>query len=388
MAQERAVSEAAPVPERRFRRRWMLAAGAVVVAVVGLLLWRYYAVRESTDDAQIDGHIHSVAARVGGTVLAVFVEDNQQVAAGTPLVQIDPKDYEIALERAKADLADAVASAQAARTGVPLTSTTTASQVQTAESERGSARARLASAQAHVRETEAKDKKAAQDLERLQRLVAKDEVSRQEYDGTAVAAESARAEDESALAGLREAQEAVAVAEAKLAQARTAPQQVAIMQAHVSSAEAKVQQARAAVERAQLDLDHASVRAAVTGIVSKRAVEVGQVVQQGQPLLAVVPLEELWVTANFKEGQLGRMRPGQAVSIAVDAYRGRVYQGHVESMAPATGAKFSLLPAENASGNYVKVVQRVPVKIVFEKGQDPDHLLRPGMSVVPTVMTR
>ncbi len=385
MAQEETATE--EPRKSRGRTIAIVAAVGVVALVAGFAAWLHYRVRESTDDAQIDGHIHAVAARVGGAVVAVKVEDNQRVEAGTLLVQIDPRDYQVALEKAKADLADATAGAEAARTGVPVTSSNTASRSQTAESEQASAQARLASARARLRETDAKAAKAAQDLERMRSLVAKDEVSRQEYDAAVVGAEAARAERESASSAVKEAEQAIATAAAHVEEARTGPQQVAIVRARASSAEAKVEEARAAVAQAELDLEHTSVKAPVAGIVSKRSAEVGQIVQAGQPLLAVVPLEDVWVTANFKESQLRKMRANQPVDVSVDAYGGQTYRGHVDSLSPATGAKFSLLPSENASGNYVKVVQRVPVKIVFEPGQDPDRKLRPGMSVVATVLT-
>jgi membrane fusion protein (multidrug efflux system) len=268
-----------------------------------------------------------------------------------------------------------------------MTSTTTSGETETAESDVATAAARIRMAQARVREAEAKATKAAHDLERMKGLVAKDEVSRQEYDAAVMTAESATAEHEGALAQSREAEAGARSAQARLSQARTAPEQVAIVRSRAASAEAQVAQAQAAVERAKLDLEHVTIEAPVSGYVSKRTVEIGQVVQPGQPLLAVVPLDDIWVTANFKEVELRDIRPGQPVTIDVDAY-GREYKGHVDSIAAATGARFSLLPPENATGNFVKVVQRVPVKIVFEQGQDPDHLLRPGMSVVPTVRTK
>jgi len=387
MPEPESVSEQGELDRRRTTRRWAVASLVLLLLFAALVVWRYYSVRESTDDAQIDGHIHSVSARVGGTVQKVSVEDNQFVDAGAPLVQLDPQDYKVALDRARADLSEAVASALAARTGVPVTATTATSQERVSENEVAMARARLASAQSRLREAKAKESKAAADLERIQRLAGKDEVSRQEYDATALAAEAARAELEGAQAAAKENEEAVGAADARLAQSRTGPEQVTMMRARAASADAKVEQARAAVERAELDLEHTMVTAPVSGTVSKRAVETGQIVQPGQPLLALVPLGDVWVTANFKENQLGRMRAGQPVTIKVDA-SGRNYRGHVDSVAPATGAKFSLLPPENASGNFVKVVQRVPVKIVFDQGQDPDHLLRPGMSVVPTVLLK
>ncbi|PYQ12787.1 MAG: HlyD family secretion protein [Acidobacteria bacterium] len=369
------------------RARW-IGLGVIVAAVVAGLVWRHYAGRESTDDAQIDGHIVPVAARVGGTVQTVAVADNQFVDAGTLLVQLDPRDYQVAFDHARADLLEAEASAQAARTTVPVTSTTAASQVSGAESDIGTARARVRSAQAQLQDAQAKERKAEQDLARIKTLHAKDEVSQQEYDAAAVAAESGRAARESAQATVKEAEEGVGSAAARLSEAKTAPQQVGIMRARAASAEAKVVQARATLARAQLELEYATVKAPAAGIVSKKTVEVGQVIQPGQPLLAIVPLDDIWVTANFKESQLREIRPGQRAVVAVDAYGGRSYQGRVDSIAPATGARFSLLPPENATGNYVKVVQRVPVKIVFDKGQDSEHLLRPGMSVVPTVFVK
>jgi membrane fusion protein (multidrug efflux system) len=303
-------------------------------------------------------------------------------------VRIDPRDYQVALDRARADLAEAEASAQAARTTVPVTSTSAASQVSTSESGVGTAHARLRAARAQLEDARAREKKAEQDLARLKTLLAKDEVSRQEYDTAALAFESSRTAHEAAQAAVREAEEAVTAATAHLAEANTAPQQVGIMRARAASAEAKVVQARTTLARAQLDLDYTRVIAPASGTVSKKSIEVGQVVQRGQPLLAIVPLDDIWVTANFKESQLQKIRPGQRAEVSVDAYGGRRYQGRVESISPATGARFSLLPPENATGNYVKVVQRVPVRIVFEKGQDSEHVLRPGMSVVPTVFVK
>jgi membrane fusion protein (multidrug efflux system) len=383
-------SEKAETPARPRRRpsRRLIAGAGIAAAAILFLAWRHYAVRESTDDAQIDGHLTPVAARVEGAVVAVLVKDNQRVEAGTLLVKIDPRGYEVALERAKADLAEAQAAAEAAHTGVPLTTVTTSSAIQTAESERSGAEARLRSAQARLREAAARDTKAAQDLARLVHLIEKDEVSRQEYDSAAVAAESGRSAREAAEAEVKEAEEGVQAAEARLAETRTAPQQRAIARARASSAEAKVAQCRASVAQAELDLEHTRVLAPAAGVVSRKTVEVGQVVQTGQPLMALVSLDDVWVTANFKESQLRNLRAGQPVTIRVDAYGGRGWRGHVDSLAPATGSRFSLLPPENATGNYVKVVQRVPVKIVLERGQDPDHMLRPGMSVVPTVLTR
>lgn len=401
--------------ERPYAKSFIL--GAVIAALaIATAVWRYYSIRESTDDAQIDAHINPISARVGGTVVAVEVQDNQYVEAGTVLVRIDPKDYQVAVEKAKADLAQAKAAALAAQTGVPISTTTTGSQVSTSEAqvemaqagilvaqkEESAARARAAAAEAHLAEVEANHTKAARDLDRMKQLVAKDEVSEQQFDAATAAAGASSATVASARAGLAEAQQAVEVAENRLVQsraeldrahaelqsARTGPQQVAVSRAQASSAQARVQEAQAALDQAELNLQYATVTAPVSGQISKKTVELGEVIQAGQPLMAIVPLEDIWVTANFKETQLKNMRPGQTALISVDAYGGRKYKGRVESIAAATGEKFSLLPPENATGNYVKVVQRVPVKILFEKGQDPEHLLRPGMSVTPTVITR
>jgi membrane fusion protein, multidrug efflux system len=401
--------------ERRQRKRGLLLIAGLAVLVGVATTWWYYSGRESTDDAQVDGHIVPIAARVGGTVLSVKVQDNQAVEAGDVLAEVDPRDYRVAFRRAEADLADAQAALAAAQAGIPITSTMTASQVSSAGAnvERAragadasnrdveAARARLGAVQARLKEATANETRAVRDLERMAQLIAKDEVSQQQHDAAVAAAAAARAMVESAQAAVTEATQAVSVAESRRIQAtglvtqadadlrtaHTAPDQVTVTRARAQSAEARVRLAQAALEQATLNLAYTTVKAPIAGRVSKKSVEAGQVIQPGQPMLALVPLENVWVTANFKETQLKKMRPGQRVSISVDAY-GRDYQGTVESIAAATGARFSLLPPENATGNYVKVVQRIPVKIVLDKGQDPGHLLRPGMSVVPTVYTR
>jgi membrane fusion protein (multidrug efflux system) len=370
------------------RPRWLWVVAAALLVAAGASTWRYFSVRESTDDAQIDGHVNPIAPRVGGTVLAVLVQDNQLVEKDTLLVRIDPRDYEVAAAKAQADLAENAAAARAAQITVPVMSTTTTSQEAAADSDLEGSGARLASARAQLREAEARERKAAQDLARLQPLLAKDEISQQEHDTAVWAADSTRAAREAAEAAVREAEKGVEAARARAAQARTGSEQVQIASARAASAQAKAEQSRASLDQARLNLAYTEVRAPVKGIVSRKTVEVGQVVQAGQPLLALVPLDDLWVVANFKESQLRAMRPGQPALISVDAYGGREYRGHVDSIAAATGSRFSLLPPENATGNYVKVVQRLPVKIVLEPGQDPEHRLRPGLSVVPTVLIR
>ena len=397
--------------------RVRIGAGVVLLAVIGIGLWIYLtAGRETTDDAQIDGHVTQVAARVGGTITKVSVEDNQLVEAGALLVELDPRDYQVALDRMRAELADAEANAIAAQSNVPITSTTAASNVATArggvtqaqsgvaaaEKEVDAARARLVTAQARQREAEANATKAARDVERLRGLLAKDEVSQQQFDTASATADAQRAAADSARSQVAEAEASIRVSESKLTQAhageqqahaelqtaQTAPSQITATKARASAAEARVQQARANLAQADLNLQYAVVKAPVRGVVSKKGINVGQVVQPGQPLLAIVQLDDVWTTANFKETQLKDMRPGQRARVQVDGLGGREFSAKLESIAGATGARFSLLPPENATGNFVKVVQRVPVKIVLEPGQDPEHLLRPGMSVNAVVYTK
>ena len=395
------------------RRPWIIGGAAVILVAGGFVLWRYLSPRESTDDAQVSGHVSPAATRVAGTVLAVHVTDNQVVAAGDVLVELDPHDYQIALARAEADLAAAVAAARAARTGVPITSAATASQLHVAEAstsnaeaalhaaerEADASRAKLGSAKARLAEVMANANRVAQDLERLKPLIAKDEISKQQYDAAVSADQAAKATVTSAEAAVSEAEANVEVSEAKRVQAaglvtqaqsqataaKTAPEQVALIEARAAAADAQVQQAQASVDQAKLNLERTTVRAPTAGIVSRKSVEVGQVVQAGQPLMAIASLADVWVTANFKETQLRSMKAGQRVEVSVDAFGGRAYTGHVDSIAAATGATFSLLPPDNASGNYVKVVQRVPVKILLDPNQDAASVLRPGMSATTTV---
>jgi membrane fusion protein (multidrug efflux system) len=397
-------------------RRVVIAGVAVVLIAAGLFYWLHSRGREATDDAQVDGRITQIAARVGGTVLKVNVDNNNQVNGGAVLVQIDPRDYEVAVERARAELADAQATAAAARTGVPIAQVETRAGVSTAsggveqaqagvtgaEHEILVAQANLANAQARQREREATATKTARDVERLRGLVEKDEIPKQQFDAAVAAAEAARASADAAKAEVTAAQSGITVAQqraaasrgaaaqarAGLATAKTAPQQLQVTQARASAAEARVKQAEASLKQAELNLAYTSIAAPGPGIVSRKAVEPGQVIQPGQPLMALVDLDHIWITANFKETQLKLLRPGQKATVEVDALGGREFDAHIDSIAAATGAKFSLLPPENATGNYVKVVQRIPVKLYLEPGQDPERRLRPGMSVTPTIFVR
>lgn len=367
--------------------RWVLLLLVVAVIAAGVYVWHYYSVRESTDDAQIDGHIGPISSRVPGTITAVNFEDNQVVKAGDVLVQLDPKDYEVALAKAQADLADAVAAERAASTGVPITHTTTTSQTSTAGANLAAAHKEVDAANARVREAQANYNKVAQDLKRYEMLLAKDEISRQQYDATVAAEQGARATVQAADAAVAVAQSHVAQAEAGVRAAATGPQQVAVTNARAKAAEAAVKRAQATLQQAELNLQYTTIKAPFAGIISKRNAEPGQVIAAGQPLFSIVNLDDIWVTANFKETQLAHMKPGQSAKIHVDAFD-HDYNGYVENIGGATGARFSLLPPENATGNYVKVVQRIPVRIRFNKDQDPGHILRPGMSVEPTVMVK
>ncbi len=405
--------QAAPLPASEVDLRWKRLGARdprfrmfLIIGFVGLLvavffLWRYFTSYESTDDAQIDGHLNSISARVAGHVARLLVQDNQYVQAGTPLVEIDPKDYQVALERAKADYADAVALAEAARVNVPITAVSTSSQVSAAEADVESAQAGVAAARqqseaakARLAQAEANNVKAQDDLVRYRQLVDKQEISQQQFDQALAAARASEAavnaERSSALAAEHEVQQAEArrlQADAALRTARTGPEQVATTRSRAQSAAAEVDLKRAALDQAQLNLSYTMVLAPVDGVVTNRTVEVGQNVNIGQELMKVVNLDDIWVTANFKETQLKAMRVGQPVTIHVDT-NGKDYKGRMQSIAGASGAVTSLLPPENATGNYVKVVQRIPVKITFDPGETREHVLRPGMSVEPKVWLR
>ena len=384
----------------------------LALLVGGYFEWRHLSTYESTDDAQVDGHINAISARISGHVLEVRAENEMLVHAGDVLVRIDPRDYEVAVEKAAADLTDAQAAYESSRISVPITSTTTSSQLTASRSARadaaagalGAARqlnaagARLESARAQVVEAEANHQRASDDVARYKALVDKDEIPRQVYDTAVSAAAAARATVDARKAAVTEAEQNVNVAtsaveqanqriaqaEANVQSALTAPEQVAVTEARVKSALAEIAQRRALLDQAKLNLSYTTVVAPVTGIVGKKTVEVGHNISPGQQLMALVPLDDIWVTANFKETQLRHMKTGQTVRFSVDAYD-REYTGKVTGVAGASGSRFSLLPPENATGNYVKVVQRIPVRIDIDADQNRDHLLRPGMSVDPRV---
>ena len=375
----------------------VISAIVVVVVVASVLLWRYLSSYESTDDAQADVHLYPVSARISGYVIKVNVDDNQWVERGTVLVEIDPKDYEVAAEQAKANLANAEATAQSLNITVPITSVSTSSQLKFSASDIENTKAgaiaaerQLSAAHAQLEQAEANDVKAQDDLRRYKLLVDKKEVAEQVYDQALAAAKSstatvaaARANEAAAQQFVQQARSRQVQADANYQSAETGPQQVSSTKARVRAAIADVEQKRALLEQAELNLQYTKILAPVSGEVNKTVV-VGLNVQPGQQLLTVVPLDQVWVTANFKETQLKHMRVGQKATIHVDS-TGRALKGHVDSIAGATGPLFSLLPPENATGNYVKIVQRVPVKIVLEQGENRDRQLRPGMNVVPDV---
>jgi membrane fusion protein (multidrug efflux system) len=402
----------APPKKRRIGRMIAVVLVVVILAAAGYYVWRYLNTYESTDDAQIDGHINAISARIAGNVVDIRAEDEQVVKAGDLLVRIDPRDYEVAVAKAEADLRDAEATLESARTDIPITTANTASQLKTANSSRadaaafvvgsqrqlGAARDRLASAQALVREAEANVKKTADDVARYKLLVDKNEIPRQQYDTAVAEAAAAQATLDSRQAAVREAEQNIEVAQSAVEQANqripqadasiesamTAPKQVAVSQARAKAAVAQVAQRKALLDQAKLNLSYCTIVSPVNGIVGKKTVELGQNISPGEQLMAVVPLDDIWVTANFKETQLDHMNPGQRVRFSVDA-SGKEYTGKVQAVGGASGSRFSLLPPENATGNYVKVVQRIPVRINLDPGQNDDHRLRPGMSVDPKV---
>jgi membrane fusion protein (multidrug efflux system) len=382
----------------------------VLVAIVAILLvgWFWWESRhwESTDDAEIDGHIYPISARVNGHVIKVNFDDGQVVRKGDVLVQVDPTDYEVALARAQADYQDSQAQALAAGFNIPVSSIGSFSQIRSASADMDSAQAGVAAAQkqaeaaqAQVQEAQADAQKLNTDVERYRQLLGKKEISQQQFDQAIAAATAANATVNARQAALLAAQAQVKQAQSRIEQAvaevrnaRATPNTVAATRAKAKSSDAQAMRYKAAVDQARLDLSYTTIVAPVDGIVGKRSVQVGSNVSVGQDLMAVVPLREVWVTANFKETQLDHMRPGEPAKIRVDTYGGRKWDGHVTSIGGATGSKYSLLPPENATGNYVKVVQRIPVRIDFEGSEktdfNKDGLLRPGMSVEPDVKVR
>ncbi|HWO37608.1 MAG TPA: HlyD family secretion protein [Candidatus Acidoferrum sp.] len=387
-------------PSRRSYKRWIIVASVLAVVVAGAFLWQYLSGFESTDDAQVDVHLYPVSARISGYVQAVHVEDNQYVEEGAALVEIDPKDYQVAEAKAQANLETAEASARSLNIDVPISSVDTTSQLKFTSSDIENAKAaiaasekQVAAAQARILEADAENVKAQDDVERYHLLLSKDEVPKQIYDHAVAAAQTdtaavtaAQADEATAEQNVAEARSRLLAAMARNESAQAGPQRVASTRARALSAVADERQKRAELAQAELNLGYTKILAPVSGEVTKKVV-VGLNVDPGEQMLTVVPLDQIWITANFKETQLKDMRRGQKVKITCDS-NGRSYEGHVDSISGATGPLFSLLPPENATGNYVKIVQRVPVKIVLEPGENRDHQLRPGMNVEAKVYLR
>jgi membrane fusion protein (multidrug efflux system) len=385
------------------RRKGIAIVVVVILALVAAGLWWRSTYSESTDDAQVNGHLIQVSARIAGQVAKVYVDENQLVKAGDVIAELDPSDYKVAVENAEAALASAQANAAAANVNVPITTVNTGSNLTSADANLSGSHAavdqaeqQLESAHARVAQAKVSNTKAQADLERYKPLVEKDVISKQQFDAAVAAADAAKAalsdarhSEQAAEQGVKVARDRETQARAGLKFAQTGPQQVAAQSARAKQAQAQVAQAQAQLDMAQLNLSYTKIVAPAAGIITRKSVEINQNVAPGQNLLMLVSLEGLWVTANFKETQLRHMSAGQAVDIEVDS-TGKTYHGKVTQIGGATGSVLSLFPPENATGNYVKVVQRVPVRVDFTDlaGEDPKHELRPGLSVEPSVRVK
>jgi membrane fusion protein, multidrug efflux system len=385
---------------RRNPGRVLLGTVALALLVVGsVLLWNYLSSYESTDDAQVDGHLNMIGPRISGTVVGVYVEDNQYVKAGQVIVDLDPRDYKVALAQANAAYGEAVAQFHAESPNVPIVVTTNATTISSGQADVTVAEKAVSAAEqqyqaklADLRNAEAQNAKAQRDVDRFRPLAAKEEISKQQFDAVQATAESQAATVDSARAAVQVALRELDERRAQLSQAQTnlqgaqenAPRQTASREATVATRQASIVSAKARVEQAVLDLSYTKIVAPVSGVVVNKTVEVGQRLQPGEDMLDISQIDDIWITANFKETQLRRMHPGQSVDVKADAF-GQTFHGYLESMPGSTGARTSLLPPENATGNYVKVVQRLPVRIRLKPGENPEHRLRIGMSVEPKV---
>ncbi len=391
-------------PEKPKSRRRFIVIGVIALVVVGaLLFWWHSTYYEDTDDAQVNGHLIQISSRIAGQVIKVDVDENQEVKKGDVLVEIDPKDFQVAVQQAEANVQNAEASYEAARVNVPVININTTSALSSAGADVHGSNAQVAqseqqldAAKARVVQAQANATKSDADLERYRPLVEKDVISKQQFDAAVAAADANKAALVEAKANVVAAEDAVRVAKDRVAQsqaqlqfAQTAPKQVEIQKAKADQAAAAVAQAQAELDQARLNLSYTKIIAPENGIVTRKSVEINQNVSVGQNMMTLVSLDDLWITANFKETQLEHMRKDQPVVIEVDAYGGRKYDGKISQIGGATGSVLSLFPPENATGNYVKVVQRVPVRIdLTNPQQNSDHLLRPGLSVEPKVTVK
>jgi membrane fusion protein (multidrug efflux system) len=388
----------------RFPRRHPLAFLLLLILIAavivgGYFLWRYFQSYESTDDAYVGAHLNPVSSRISGTVIGVYTENNRTVVKNQKLVDLDPRDYQVAVEQARANLAQAQGALAAANPNVPITQETNVTSLANARQAVSSAEAAVSAAQhdydsavADLHQAEANNIQAQADERRYAQLVAKDEVSRELYDEKLAAARAQAALVDARKSAAAAAERAVSQRQAALEQARSTmnqiksnnPRQIEVQRADIKSRQGAVKVAQAQLDNALLQLSYTKILAPVAGVVGDKHVEVGQRVQPGEQLLVITEIQNQWVDANFKETQITRMHPGQSVTIHVDAL-GQDFQGYVENMPGGTGAVYSLLPPENATGNFVKVVQRLPVRIRFKPGQPGLERLRPGMSVEPKV---
>ncbi len=370
-----------------YRRLWLIGAGAALLITAIVFGTRYllYAMsHESTDDAFIQAHMIQISPKVSGYAIKVHVRDNQEIKKGDLLVEIDPRDYQVRLDQARAALDAAVTKRESAQVNVSLTKISSTASVQQASARVEAAQQSLQTARAQLEGAQADEVRDSADVKRYQELYARDEVSRQQLDRAIAAARNSSAQLQAAHRKVAEAEFRVDEEIAKLADAKAAPERVEMSQSQARTADAEIEQLQAKVKQAQLELSYTKIYAPESGRVTRKTVEEGAYLQPGQVLFTIVP-NDFWVIANFKETQLARMRPGQHVRIRVDAYPDKIFNGHVDSIQAGSGAAFSLLPPENATGNYVKVVQRVPVKILIDDPPDPHYVLGPGMSVVPEV---
>ncbi len=395
-----AQNDAQDKPRQKSRRRFIIIL-VVAILIVGVLLfyWRstFY---EDTDDAQVNGHLIQVSARINGNVINVPVAENQLVKAGDVIVELDPRDYQTTVNQDEANLAAAESNYESNRVNVPVTAVSAntnlaaiAATVSQVNAQVTQAQQQVDANQAAVAQADANYIKAKLDVERYTPLVQRDVISKQQFDQAVATANAdlaalnqAKANVAGAQASLQMARDTVTQRRAQLTNAKTAPDQIKIQKAKTDQAEAQVEQAKAELAQAKLNLSYCRIVAPVDGIITRKSVEVGQNVSTGQNMTTLVSLNDIWITANFKETQLDHMRAGQPVTVSVDAYGGRKYDAVVTQIGGATGSVLSLFPPENATGNYVKVVQRVPVRIdLKDKNEDSDHLLRPGLSVEPKV---
>jgi membrane fusion protein (multidrug efflux system) len=399
-------TETSAAPPKNNSTKKLIGLVVVLVLVIGaaLFYWRS-TYSEDTDDAQVDGNLYQVSSRVTGQVVHVDVEEQQFVHAGDPIAEVDPKDYQVALEQAQANLADAQAQYEQATVNVPITNVQVSTTIQTSSSDVLGSQASVEQAEAQVQVDNAKVAsakaqalKSQLDVQRYTPLVAKDVISKQQFDAAVAQAAADQGSLDAAERDVKAQEDTVNMMRQRLAQSQSTqsqsvkngPKQVAMQQARASAASAAIKEAQAKVDQAQLNLSYTKILSPITGIVSNKSVSVGENLSVGQSLMTIVPLTDLWITANFKETQLKEMHPGQEVKVEVDALGGRKFTGVVKEIGGATGSSLSLFPPENATGNYVKVVQRIPVRINFTnlEQENKDFALRIGMSAEPVVRVK